>query len=90
VLDTTLCDEVSQWGAFLRVVRFPPPIKLTRHDIAEILLKVALNTINQRVWNALSHQLQLLNKYNNVSGVNPTTKRSRPRLPIYSKPATGF
>ena len=26
----------------------------------------------------------------NVSGVNPTTKRSRPRLPIYSKPATGF
>jgi hypothetical protein len=45
VLDTTLCDEVSQWGAFLRVVQFPPPIKLARHDITEILLKVAINTI---------------------------------------------
>jgi hypothetical protein len=28
------------------VLRFPPPIKTNRHDIAEILLKVALNTIN--------------------------------------------
>ena len=28
-------------GGFLRVLRFPPPIKLT-----EILLKMALNTIN--------------------------------------------
>jgi hypothetical protein len=35
---------LRQVGGFLR---FPPPIKLTRHDIAEILLKVALNTINQ-------------------------------------------
>ena len=31
---------------FLRVLRFPPPIKLIVHDITEILLKVALNTIN--------------------------------------------
>jgi hypothetical protein len=31
---------------FLRVLQFPPPIKLTDpHDITEILLKVALNTI---------------------------------------------
>ena len=31
VLDTTLCDKVCQWqvDGFLRVVRFPPPIKLT-------------------------------------------------------------
>jgi hypothetical protein len=33
VLDTTLCDKVCQWLAqvdgFLRVLQFPPPIKLT-------------------------------------------------------------
>jgi hypothetical protein len=38
--------KVCQWLAaglwFLRVLRFPPP---DRHDIAEILLKVALSTI---------------------------------------------
>ena len=32
---------------FLRVLRFPPPIKLTATHITEILLKVALNTIKQ-------------------------------------------
>ena len=31
---------------FLRVLRFCPPIKLS-DDLNEILLKVALNTINQ-------------------------------------------
>ena len=44
VLDTTLCDNVCQWltcGGFLRVLRFTD-----RYDIAEILLKVSLNTIN--------------------------------------------
>jgi hypothetical protein len=48
---STLCDQVSQWLAadqwFLRVLRFLPPIKLTCHDITEILLKVALNTTKQ-------------------------------------------
>ena len=34
-------------GDFLRILRFPPLIKTDRHDITEILLKVALNTINQ-------------------------------------------
>ena len=46
VLDTTLCDIVSDlWhvGGFLRVLRFPPPIKLTVNT--EILLKVMLNTL---------------------------------------------
>jgi hypothetical protein len=41
VLDTTFCDNVCLW-----VLRFPPPKKTDRHDITEILLKVALNTIN--------------------------------------------
>ena len=49
----------------LWVLRFPPPIKLTatnktdRHDITDILLNVALNTINPspdfRAFIVLSH-----------------------------------
>ena len=38
-------SDLRQVDGFLRVLRFPLPIKLTCHDIAEILLPVALNTI---------------------------------------------
>jgi hypothetical protein len=38
--------RITQVGGFLRIFRFPPPIKLT-HDITEILLNVALNIIKQ-------------------------------------------
>ena len=34
-------------GGFLWVLRFPPCLKLTTTIFTEILLKVALNTINQ-------------------------------------------
>ena len=37
-------SDLRQVGGFIQVLRFPPPIKL--NDITEILLKVALNTIN--------------------------------------------
>ena len=42
-------SDLWQDGGFLRVLRFTPPkkTKKTRHDITEILLKVALNTIKQ-------------------------------------------
>ena len=41
-----LINDLRQVGGFLRVLRFPPAINKTdRHDIAEILLKVALNNI---------------------------------------------
>jgi hypothetical protein len=40
-------SDLRHISGFLLVLRFPPPIKLTRRDITEILLKVALNTINQ-------------------------------------------
>ena len=44
VLDTTLCDKVCQ-----RLdTRVSFINKADRHDITEILLKVALNTINQQ------------------------------------------
>ena len=48
-----LCDKVcqrlatAQWF-FSGILRFSPPIKLT-DDIAEILLKVALNTISLNI-----------------------------------------
>ena len=50
VLETTLCDKVCQWLA--KGLWFSPGtpvyfiIKTDCHDITEILLKVALNTIN--------------------------------------------
>ena len=37
---------VRQASGFVRVLKFPLPIKLTTNDITEIVLKVALNTIN--------------------------------------------
>jgi hypothetical protein len=50
VLDTTLCDEVCQWLAtgwwFSLGTSVSSTDKTDRHDITEILLKVALNTIN--------------------------------------------
>ena len=50
VLDT-VCDQVCQWRATGRWFSPDTPVSSTNktdlHDIAEILLKVALNTINQ-------------------------------------------
>ena len=53
VLDTTIYDKVCQW--LVTDQRFSPVSstnKTDRHDIAEILLKVALNTIHQAKPNA--------------------------------------
>jgi hypothetical protein len=51
VMDTTwLCDKVCQWlatGRWFSPVSSTNINKTDRHDIAEILLKVALNNINQ-------------------------------------------
>jgi hypothetical protein len=48
---TTLCDKVCQWFATGRWFSPGPPVSSTnktdRHDITEILLKVALNTTKQ-------------------------------------------
>ena len=40
-------SNLRQVSDFLRVLRFPPQIRIVRHDITEILLKLVLNTINQ-------------------------------------------
>ena len=49
VLDTTLCDKVCQWLAEGQWFSPSAPVSFTNktdNDIAEILLKVVLNTIN--------------------------------------------
>jgi hypothetical protein len=50
VLDTTLCDKVCQWLAaglwFSLSTQVSSTNKTDCHDIAEILLKVAFNTIS--------------------------------------------
>jgi hypothetical protein len=40
-------SDLRQVGGFLRVLRFSPKNKTDRHNITEILMKVALNTIKQ-------------------------------------------
>jgi hypothetical protein len=54
VLDTTLCDNVSQWLAAGRWLSPGNPVSSTnktdRFDITEILLKVALNTMTLTLW----------------------------------------
>ena len=47
VLDTKLCDKVCQRRWFSTGSLVSSTSKADCHDIAEILLKVALNTINQ-------------------------------------------
>jgi hypothetical protein len=48
---TTLCDKICQWLATAVWISLGPPVSSTnkteRHDITEILLKVALKTIKQ-------------------------------------------
>ena len=39
-------NDLRQISGFLRVLQFPPPNKTDSQDITEILLKVALKTIN--------------------------------------------
>ena len=70
VLDTTLCDIVCQWFATGWGFSLGTPISSTnktdRHDITEILLKVALNTINQ------AERTDILNKIDvNTINIKP-------------------
>ena len=67
VLDTTLCDTVCHWlwqvGGFLRSLRFPPSITLSdRHDITEILLKLALDTITNLLWRNQTYREKSTNR----------------------------
>jgi hypothetical protein len=54
-------------GGSLRVLRLPPPLKLVCHDIAEILLKVALSTINQSIEGEIKNEQF---RYTGITGNN--------------------
>ena len=60
VLDSTLCDKVCQLLATGRWFSPVTPVSSTnktdRHDLTEILLKVALNTIHQNLFRSRSHK----------------------------------
>ena len=62
---TTLCDKVCQWRATGRWFSPGPTVsssnKIDRHDITEILLKVALNTIKQTNQPNLSPVIRSIN-----------------------------
>ena len=53
ILDTTLCDKICQWLAACQWFSPGTPISSTnttdRHDVAEILFKVALDTITHLI-----------------------------------------
>jgi hypothetical protein len=49
-------SDLRQVGGFLRMLRFPPPIKLT--DITEILLQMEWNTIKQTNKQTNKHNLR--------------------------------
>jgi hypothetical protein len=42
-------SDLRQVGGFLQLLRLPPSNKTDHHDITEILLKLALNTIKQTI-----------------------------------------
>ena len=58
VLNTTLCDKVCQWLAKGWWFSLGPPVsspnKTDRHDITEILLRGALNTITLTLFSCYS------------------------------------
>jgi hypothetical protein len=63
---TTLCDKVCQWLATGRWFSpVSPTNKTDHHDITEILLKVALNTIkqtNKHIWYSITlHKIVITN-----------------------------
>ena len=84
---TILCDKVCQWLATGRWFSQGPPVsssnKTDRHNITEILLKVALNTIKQT--NILARWYK---SFNSSSSVNNDfgILSARSQLPISSSP----
>jgi hypothetical protein len=64
-------SDLWQEGGFLQVLWFPPPIKTDRHDITEILLKVALNIITLTHWHSVK-DAPFFNRYALYYGLKST------------------
>jgi len=78
---TTLCDKVCQWLAtgwsFSLGTQVSSTNKTDRHDITEILLKVALNTVTL----TLTHNYTIQNKRVSII-CTCTWSKSGPRFPL--------
>ena len=84
VLDTTLCHKVCQWLATGRwFTPVSPSNNTDHHDIAEILSKVALNTINQPT-NQPSHCLDFILSFVYLFKVVPLSMTEVLRI-LYSR-----
>jgi tRNA U34 5-methylaminomethyl-2-thiouridine-forming methyltransferase MnmC len=70
VLDTTLCDKGCQWLGTGQWFSLDTPVfsdnKTDRHDIAEILFKVALNTIIENQTSTKSSKGDNQMSYNSI------------------------
>ena len=77
VLDTTLCNKVCQWLATGRMFSPSTPVSSTNktdhHDITEILLKVAFNTINPNQSSYTTWFNHITTLYWNTSRVHHTS-----------------
>ena len=71
---TTLCDKVCEWLAKGRWFSLGPTVSSTnkteRHDITEIFLKVALNTIKQT-----NKQTNNIKQVSDLSAISMTSSR---------------
>ena len=63
-------SSLRQFGGFLRVHRFPTPNKTDRHEITEILFKVALNTVTQTLINDVNYSLHVVFLFRNKRNLN--------------------
>ena len=83
-------SDLRQVGGFLRVLRFPPPIKHL-NDLTEIVLKVTLKTINHKP-QTVTKSVNLINDvimfktftaYKNIKRINDCTLQDiRPHLVV--------
>jgi hypothetical protein len=84
-LDTTLCDKVCQWLVTARWFSPGTQVSFTnktdRHDIAEILLNLALNTINHKPHHIMSGNFSLTYIYiTGITAINHPFNKTNNKL----------
>jgi hypothetical protein len=83
-----IVSNLRQVGGYLRVLRFPPSIKLTAtaiYDITEILLKVALNTIKASNYRIFKTKFEF-EEYFNILNIGDAIRLCRFRTTNHDLP----
>ena len=92
VLDTTLCDKVCQWLAtgrwFSPILQFSSTVKTVRHNITDILMTVALNTINQN--QLIINNYLLLPQHKSLLSCVRITEQSTPQHTLLGWKCSGI